>query len=479
MAPSVKAARKVLAAVEVLQALRGAQPEPRQRSVLEQFPGWGPAASLFDPQPTGQWAALADHLDDLAGDDIRIPARLVDTAFYTPPALITHIYDLLRSAEFAGGPVLDLGCGTGRFLQHAPADLQIAYTGVELDPFAARIAATLHPDAYIITGALQSVTLPNNHFAAAIGNVPFASTKVSDAAISFYGNLHSYFLVRAVRAVRPGNLHDKVTITAFAVERSFDAFMFGTAERKSRSFEQLSRADSQVREIEDIGGEQTMSFAELKAAAAGNPLLLRQHQLRNDIRRLKLQHLTVRQNVTAALDEAAVADADANADEYRATTLAELCDYRSSLRPADFSHLADHIYIREIRHARAWSSGPMCVKLDRASGGKQLLTISFGYRDLWSEVLPPKIRRQGVAAVREWAHGIYQEHLDCAENERDSLRARAAHRRARAAELRAAADATDLSSPPALVAAEAELVEVNRRIDEDLLTDDQGEPTAA
>jgi len=204
MAPSVKAARKVLDAVEVLQTLRGAQPDPQQRRILEQFPGWGPAASLFDPQPIGQWAALADRLDDLTDGDVRVPARLVDTAFYTPPALITHIYDLLQSADFTGGPVLDLGCGTGRFLQHAPADLPIAYTGVELDPIAARIATALHPEANIITSALQSVTLPNKHFAAVIGNVPFSSTKVSDAAISFYGNLHGYFLVRAVRAVRPG-----------------------------------------------------------------------------------------------------------------------------------------------------------------------------------------------------------------------------------------------------------------------------------
>jgi hypothetical protein len=88
---------------------------------------------------------------------------------------------------------------------------------------------------------------------------------------------------------------------------TFDAFMFGVIERKSRSFDQLYRTDSQAREIEDLA-DGTLSFAELKAAAAGNTLLLRQHELATQIRKLRLAHVTQLQNVPALFDQAANAD---------------------------------------------------------------------------------------------------------------------------------------------------------------------------
>lgn len=212
MAPTLFAARAALHAVHALYDVRpGASPTPQQRADLLRFPGWGAAAPLFDPQPTKSWAALADELDDLDPSAMKAAARVVDTSFYTPPALVEHIYRLLQHAGFCGGEVLDLGCGTGRFLSHAPTDLPIAYTGVDVDPVAARIAAVLHPEATILNERLQQVSLPGNRFAAAVGNVPFSAANVSDPAIAFYGPLHEYFLVRAARAVRPGGYVVMVT----------------------------------------------------------------------------------------------------------------------------------------------------------------------------------------------------------------------------------------------------------------------------
>ena len=212
MAPTLSAARAAVHAVQVLKTLRhGATPAAEQRAHLEQFPGWGAAAPLFDPQPTNSWAALADELDDADPAAMKAAARVVDTSFYTPPALIGHIYALLQHAGFRGGDVLDLGCGNGRFLSHAPTALPITYTGVEVDPVAARIAAVLHPEATILDQRLQQVSLSANRFDAAVGNVPFSAANVSDSAIAFYGPLHEYFLVRAVRAVRPGGYVVMVT----------------------------------------------------------------------------------------------------------------------------------------------------------------------------------------------------------------------------------------------------------------------------
>lgn len=207
----IRLARQAVEAARVVSALGGAALDENQRQMLQAFPGWGPAARLFDEQPGKTWAALADDLDEAAGDAAQAAARVVDTSFFTPPELIARIYGLLQAAGFAGGSVLDLGCGSGRFFTHAPADLDITMTGVEADPISAQIAAALHPTATILTGELQSVTLPPQRFDAALGNVPFSAAKVYDGSIGFYGALHEYFLVRAVRAVRPGGYVVMVT----------------------------------------------------------------------------------------------------------------------------------------------------------------------------------------------------------------------------------------------------------------------------
>jgi SAM-dependent methyltransferase len=202
---SAKLARRAICAAQTVAELgAGRVADDRQRKALAAFPGWGPVSKLFDAQPSGAWAALADELDDAAGEAMAKAARVVDTSFFTPAELVSHIWGVLRAAGFTGGSVLDLGCGSGNFLTHAPADLPIELTGVEADPISAQITRALHPTANIITGDLQAVSLPHKRFDACVGNVPFSAARVHDGAIGFYGPLHEYFVTRAVTAVRPG-----------------------------------------------------------------------------------------------------------------------------------------------------------------------------------------------------------------------------------------------------------------------------------
>lgn len=197
-------ARQAVSAVRTLAEVGPGGPDDSQRSILEAFPGWGPVSKLFDPQPRGVWAQLADELEAVAGAELGGAARVVDTSFFTPPALVAHMYEVLRSAGFTGGSVLDVGCGTGAFLRHAPADMDIAVTGVDADPLSTQIARVLHPGARFITGELQKVALPRSGFDVAVGNVPFSAARVHDSAVGFYGSLHEYFVQRAVAAVRAG-----------------------------------------------------------------------------------------------------------------------------------------------------------------------------------------------------------------------------------------------------------------------------------
>ena len=78
---------------------------------------------------------------------------------------------------------------------------------------------------------------------------------------------------REGRILRQGNLNDEVQILRYVTEQSFDGYMWQTVERKARFIAQVMRGRLDVREIEDIG-DAALSYNEVKALAAGNPLLM-------------------------------------------------------------------------------------------------------------------------------------------------------------------------------------------------------------
>lgn len=179
-------------------------PTPEQRSALSAFTGWGGFAPAFAAEPTGQWLEAADRLDECVPAEALAVARdQVDTSFFTPRAVTDAVFRILSSVGFEGGAVLEPGCGSGAFMSAAPAGLDIAWTGVELDPTSARIARILHPNAEILDGRLEQSALRDDYFDAAVGNVPFSAVRVSDKE-GRYAALHNYFTWRALDAVRPG-----------------------------------------------------------------------------------------------------------------------------------------------------------------------------------------------------------------------------------------------------------------------------------
>jgi N12 class adenine-specific DNA methylase len=89
------------------------------------------------------------------------------------------------------------------------------------------------------------------------------------------------------RILRQGNQHSGgVRIYRYVVEGSFDAYSWQTVERKARFIGQIMRGRLDVREIEDIG-DNALSFAEVKALAAGDPLILEQANLSAEVTRLQ------------------------------------------------------------------------------------------------------------------------------------------------------------------------------------------------
>lgn len=289
------------------------------------------------------------------------------------------------------------------------------------------------------------------------------------------------WLQRNGRIERNGNQHDVVDIHSHVARGSFDAFMFGTVERKARGFAQLYRMDGQAREIEDIGDE-TLSFGELKAAAAGNDLLLRQHELETRVRRLRLAHVTVQQNVRTLLHQAAYAEKTAEAAAARVQRLEAFAEHRDTMGDVDLTRVAEdacvvrdpHRYFSSYR--ASWTGRRVTIRTVDTDPG-QRLELAFDHRTLWAEPLPGKVRRRGPGAVKAWAEAMVVAWTAGVDREIAQTRGREAESQRRAQDAREAATATDVGEPAELIAARADLADVNRAIDDALTAEDP--PAAA
>ncbi len=88
------------------------------------------------------------------------------------------------------------------------------------------------------------------------------------------------------RIIRQGNQNREVAISQVVTKGSFDTFMWQTLERKSKFIDQIMRGRLDVREIEDVG-DNTLSFAEVKAISSGNPLILEKSKADQELARLE------------------------------------------------------------------------------------------------------------------------------------------------------------------------------------------------
>lgn len=91
------------------------------------------------------------------------------------------------------------------------------------------------------------------------------------------------------RGDRPGNENPELRVTRYVTERSFDAYMWQALERKKRFIDQILTGDLDVREADDGGNPQLLSYGELKALATGQPLLLELSKVNGEIARLRRQ----------------------------------------------------------------------------------------------------------------------------------------------------------------------------------------------
>ena len=198
-------ARANIVAIETLHRLRAAQrpPTAAEQRVLAAWSGWGAVPDVFDTREE-TFAAERDQLRALLTRDeyTRAEASVLN-AHYTDPAIVAVVWDALIRAGFSGGRVLEPGCGSGTFIGHAPDSAVMV--GVETDALTAAVASSLYPSAQIRHEGFETTRVPENSFAATVGNVPFGRYVVYDPAHNpARHSIHNHFILKSLALTVPG-----------------------------------------------------------------------------------------------------------------------------------------------------------------------------------------------------------------------------------------------------------------------------------
>ncbi len=98
---------------------------------------------------------------------------------------------------------------------------------------------------------------------------------------------------REGRIRRQGNTNAEVQIYRYVTAESFDAYMWQCLETKAKFIAQVMTGDSSLRRLEDVDGA-ALTYAEVKAIASGNPLVIEKANVDAELARLtrlRSQHI--------------------------------------------------------------------------------------------------------------------------------------------------------------------------------------------
>lgn len=98
------------------------------------------------------------------------------------------------------------------------------------------------------------------------------------------------------RGLRPGNIHKVVKILRYVTKRTFDAYMWQMLTRKLTFIGQMLSGNLD-RTVEDVTGDDVLSFAAIKAAATDQPLLQEKAVVESQLKKLTLKERAHRQTV--------------------------------------------------------------------------------------------------------------------------------------------------------------------------------------
>ncbi len=186
---------------------------PDEQEILSKYVGWGGIPEAFDENNSSWGTEYLELSAVLTPDEYESAKASVLTAFYTPPAVISAIYEAMEQMGFREGNILEPSCGIGNFIGMLPQSMQEAKMyGVEIDKVSAGIAQQLYQKTSIAAQPFEEANVPDSFFDAVVGNVPFGDIRLTDKRYDKYHFLiHDYFFAKSLDKLRPGGVMALVT----------------------------------------------------------------------------------------------------------------------------------------------------------------------------------------------------------------------------------------------------------------------------
>ena len=167
---------------------------------------------------------------------------------------------------------------------------------------------------------------------------------------------------RSGRIIRQGNKNSEVEIFRYVTEGTFDAYLYQLVENKQRFISQIMTSKTPVRIAEDID-EASLSYAEIKALAAGNPLIIEKTELDTSVSKLKLLKQTFLSQIYEIQNKV---------KNYYPNEIARL-EKRIELLKQDITHSKEYTKLNVDKFS------PMTIKdiiyTDKSDAGKMILEL--------------------------------------------------------------------------------------------------------
>jgi N12 class adenine-specific DNA methylase len=186
-----------------------------ERAILSRYQGWGSVPEPFDGRNRYSndkgWQKEFAELDELlTSEEWKAASSSTKNAMYTPPAIVTGVWEALHKMGFRGGKVLEPSGGVGHWFGLQPVHLanNSQRALIEKDNITAAIAKALYPASMVEHTPFEEAALPKNYFDLAVSNVPFGDLFIHDKRYPKWLRqfIHDYFFVRSLDLVRPGGL---------------------------------------------------------------------------------------------------------------------------------------------------------------------------------------------------------------------------------------------------------------------------------
>lgn len=144
--------------------------------------------------------------------------------YYTPEFVANGVWDALRVNGLENGNVGEPSAGSGVFNGTKPKGVLI--TASELDSTSSQINQLLHPEDKVFNKTFEQLAqiVPDNHFDAMTGNVPFSksrSTAHDDPEYAEIKQAERYFVTRMIDKVKPDGLIITVVPTQIIDRKSW------------------------------------------------------------------------------------------------------------------------------------------------------------------------------------------------------------------------------------------------------------------